>query len=112
MDDSTSFVTVRRYFKRHSYRDPVTKEPVEVKVFLDWGLGVVDGFEEGYVIAGAPTQLFSVNVRGFSVADPRILEIEEEVPLSQMPGPARLEVAGAVGGGSSAGAVHSKHPLI
>jgi hypothetical protein len=85
MDDATSTVRVTRYYKTVTSRNPETQLPETYRIYLGWGIGLVDS-GEGLYTYGSPYQLFSQDVYGSPVADSRVLVKSEELPFSQLTG--------------------------
>jgi hypothetical protein len=97
--DATSYVKVKRYFKRVKGTDPKTGERKTYKVYLDWGIGVIDDGAYGMYTYGSPYSLFSNNansIYGDSIKDSRIWVEEEELPLSSLTGATRPLVVGDI----------------
>ena len=92
MDDTTSFVRVKQYFKTVERLDPVTHERVRYRVNLDYDIGIVDDAAEGYYTVGSPFQLFSVAMHGTPLTNSRVLVESVEMPLDQLTGAAREPV--------------------
>jgi hypothetical protein len=102
VNDSTSFVRVRRWYRTLERRDPDTKQTVTYKYWVDWDIGNVD--DGSFFVIGQPSQLFSTSIYGDTIGDSRIFVTEETMPT--------FEIAGAARSGSWGGAVHFKHPNI
>lgn len=89
MDDTTSYVRVKQYFKYLPFQDPVTRQSVLYRVELDYDVGIVDNGNEGLYIYGSPFQLFSVAMIGTPLTNSRVLVEPVELGADQLPGAER-----------------------
>ena len=104
VNDSTSWVRVREWYKTVSGRDPVTNEKKDYELHLDWDFGTVESEEGTIYVLGAPQQLFSVAVYGDALTDGRVLVTKEKLRLSTLEGEAAMA--------APFDRVHFKHPNI
>ncbi len=107
-DDTASIVTVERYIKRGTKVRKTTGEAFPYVLTLDWGLGTVDWNAEGYVTAGDPRHIFSLDIHSSPIKDTRILARDREIPGTWLPSTAQTSTTVPADGG----VVHFKHPNI